>query len=843
MALPSNLISEFVKITKDNTPKKTETIVYGTIVKSDESTYMKIDGSELLTPVILTTNVVDGERVTGMIKNHSLVVTGNITSPSARTAEVEGVNEALKELDILIADKISVNELNANVINAVTGKFQEIVSGKLTTDELYAAFAEIMTLKVGSLNANNITADKLAAALASFVVVTAGTANFDKATVQHLVANLFNLTGSGVMEDVFIHNLKIAYAQMVSASIGNLVLQSSSGEYYQIDVDQEGNVSATKVEPSPDEIENGVYGETRPILATSMTVDDMNASDIKAVHMLINKIDAARIDVDQLFANTTFTNLLATSNIIGGKSLTIIAGESELAQEAAKNASKIFRQETQPDVESGIKNGDIWIKPSTGAMYQADTLNFSIDEDGVIYLEHEAGDGYSARISPNDPYTLETNFKMVVNSDSIVTAMPATWNRVLDNETLSLIENLNDTVDGKTTVFYQPDDPVTTGGDVQKGDLWYDTDTNPVAIKRRVGTEWIDITDEALSQALAAAKDAADIADKKIVSYAQTGKPGENDGIIPNEGDLWIDTDDGNKLYRYDKVNGWLPYQDAAIAESRAYAKSLADGLKDEVDGKTTVFYQNEEPTEGMSVGDMWYDTNADPVEVRRYDGNSWGDPITDTIFSKALGLAGTAIAIADGKIVSYASDTEPSNPSDGDIWINTADGNKLYRYDKNGGWKRYQDSDIKEAMDLADFAKIHDGIDEPSPDGLLVGKVWIDRGSNPPLLKRWNGSDWDVVNDLEEVNKISAALAEQQKLIDEKINKLATATDLDSVGFHVYKPGYKDQNEVVIDKDSVDIKVGGKVATSVVPKGLVIGNYLAWQPEESGGLAFNLIS
>lgn len=713
MALPSNLISEFVKITKDNTPKKTETIVYGTIVKSDESTFMKIDGSELLTPVILTTNVVDGERVTAMIKNHSLVVTGNITSPSARTAEVEDVNMALKELDILIADKISVNELNANVINAVTGKFQEIVAGKLTTDELYAAFADIMTLKVGTLNANNITTDKLAAALASFVVVTAGTANFDKATVQHLVANLFNLTGSGVMEDVFIHNLKIAYAQMVSASIGNLVLQSSAGDYYQIDVDQEGNVSATKVEPSPSEIENGVYGETRPILATSMTVDDMNASDIKAVHMLINKIDAARIDVETLFANTTFTNLLATSNIIGGKSLTMIAGDSELAQEAAKNASKIFRQETQPDVESGIKNGDIWIKPSTGAMYQADTLNFSIDEDGVIYLEHEAGDGYSARISPNDPYTLETNFKMVVNSDSIVTAMPATWNRVLDNETLSLIENLTDTVDGKTTVFYQPDDPVTSGADVQKGDLWYDTDTNPVAIKRRVGTEWIDITDEALSQALAAAKDAADIADKKIVSYAQTGKPGENDGIKPNEGDLWIDTDDGNKLYRYDKVNGWKPYQDTAI----------------------------------------------------------------------------------------------------------------------------------KDALELAEFATIYDGTEEPSTDSLQVGKVWIDRGSTPLMLKRWTGTSWEIVNDLEDINTISADIIEQQNAIKNRIDELATATTLDADGFHVYKPGYKDQNEVVIDQDSVDIKVGGSTASSFVPKGIIIGNYLAWQPEGSGGLAFNLIS
>ena len=54
MSLSSDLISEFVKVTKDDEKQKSETIVYGTTVVYEGSTYVKLDGSELLTPVSTT---------------------------------------------------------------------------------------------------------------------------------------------------------------------------------------------------------------------------------------------------------------------------------------------------------------------------------------------------------------------------------------------------------------------------------------------------------------------------------------------------------------------------------------------------------------------------------------------------------------------------------------------------------------------------------------------------------------------------------------------------------------------------------------------------------------------
>lgn len=79
MALSNDLISQFVKVTKDEVDTKKETTVYGTIVEKDGDKYVKLDGSELLTPITSTTDAENNERVTVMIKDHGATVTGNIS--------------------------------------------------------------------------------------------------------------------------------------------------------------------------------------------------------------------------------------------------------------------------------------------------------------------------------------------------------------------------------------------------------------------------------------------------------------------------------------------------------------------------------------------------------------------------------------------------------------------------------------------------------------------------------------------------------------------------------------------------------------------------------------------
>ena len=112
MPLSSDLVSQFVKITKDNKRTKTETTVYGTIVDYSDSKYVRLDGSDLLTPVTMTVDAKAGDRVTVRLKNHTATVTGNITSPAARVETVKVVVDSVTDVENILADTVTTEVLN-----------------------------------------------------------------------------------------------------------------------------------------------------------------------------------------------------------------------------------------------------------------------------------------------------------------------------------------------------------------------------------------------------------------------------------------------------------------------------------------------------------------------------------------------------------------------------------------------------------------------------------------------------------------------------------------------------------------------------------------------------------
>lgn len=123
MDLSSELLSQFVKVTQGEKNTKNESTVYGTAVKQNGKTYVKIDGSNLLTPVAATADTVDGERVIVMLKNHTATITGNITAPAARVLDIEVAVDAANEA------KASANQANqtANQANQTMAALFDLV--------------------------------------------------------------------------------------------------------------------------------------------------------------------------------------------------------------------------------------------------------------------------------------------------------------------------------------------------------------------------------------------------------------------------------------------------------------------------------------------------------------------------------------------------------------------------------------------------------------------------------------------------------------------------------------------------------------------------------------------
>lgn len=119
-------------------------------------------------------------------------------------------------------------------------------------------------------------------------------------------------------------------------------------------------------------------------------------------------------------------------------------------------------------------------------------------------------------------------------------------------------------------------------------------------------------------------------------------------------GDLWIDTNDGNKLYR-STVAG-----DTTIATGHW---TLFEDLN-----KTTTFAQTSIPT-STAIGDVWIDTDDGN---KQYRAASIG---ADQI------IAGEWVLIQDqNKTTTFAQDAIPTSIAVGDTWVDTNDSNKLYR-------------------------------------------------------------------------------------------------------------------------------------------------------------------
>ena len=82
LKLDKHVIDMFTELTKPSDDVKMEKTCYGTISVVDGTRYVKLDGSDLLVPAASTVKTSHGDRVTVLMKNHSLTVTGNLTAPA-----------------------------------------------------------------------------------------------------------------------------------------------------------------------------------------------------------------------------------------------------------------------------------------------------------------------------------------------------------------------------------------------------------------------------------------------------------------------------------------------------------------------------------------------------------------------------------------------------------------------------------------------------------------------------------------------------------------------------------------------------------------------------------------
>jgi hypothetical protein len=146
-----------------------------------------------------------------------------------------------------------------------------------------------------------------------------------------------------------------------------------------------------------------------------------------------------------------------------------------------------------------------------------------------------------------------------MTTTSIIPIVAATTEEI--DELQTEIDTIEVSVNGKNHIYRQATAPDGTAFPLTEGDVWFDTNDGNKQYYW-TGTAWVSVQDlgiaaaetaaaaaeSAAAAAVAAAAAAQTTADGKNRIYRQTTQP---TGGTYVEGDLWFDTDDDNKFYRF----------------------------------------------------------------------------------------------------------------------------------------------------------------------------------------------------------------------------------------------------------------------------------------------------
>lgn len=323
MALSNDLISQFVKATKDEVTTKTETTVYGTVVEVDGTKFVQIDGSEVLTPISSTADAKENDRVTVTIKDHSATIVGNNSSPSATTESVENVGNKITEVEILVADKVSTS-----VFDAEKGRIDELVSDNVLIKEKLTA----QSASIDSLEADNVTINETLVAHKADIddleahKLTATDADLKYATIENLNAtntNVYNLNATyGEFSDLTTKKLEahdasinsleanklsatdadLKYATIENLNATNANVDSLEADVADIDTLIFGSASGTSIQTS---FANAVIAQLGNAQIKSAMIESVSASQITAGDIITNNVRVLSEDGKLLISDET----------------------------------------------------------------------------------------------------------------------------------------------------------------------------------------------------------------------------------------------------------------------------------------------------------------------------------------------------------------------------------------------------------------------------------------------------------------------------------------------------------------------------------------------------------
>ena len=289
---------------------------------------------------------------------------GSVGSLQIKAAAIQSAHIQTAAITRAHIAEALIETLNVNALNAVTAKIQELAAGSITTDELYTSIAMIATAQLTTaniINANiewaqieSLAADiatiskaqittanineanidwaaitTLSAAVASMVKADIKTADIDWSHIKDLATDTAIIT-QGTAGELYIAKLAVTEANMVSLTVGELVVKGEDGRFYSISVDGDGNITSTVKQIANDDVADASIHGGEKIIEGSITAGTLNVQEIFGDNATIRNLIAANLDVDTLFAREATLNAINAMDITSNTYLKLmVSGKAD----------------------------------------------------------------------------------------------------------------------------------------------------------------------------------------------------------------------------------------------------------------------------------------------------------------------------------------------------------------------------------------------------------------------------------------------------------------------------------------------------------------------------------
>ena len=286
-----------------------------------------IDTAQIKDAAITRAKIGNAAIGTAQIED-AAITRAKIDSAAIGTAQIE--DAAITSAKIASAAIGAAQIQDACITDA---KIQDASISMAKIRDLQAQVAQIVAASIQDAHITTAQIDDLAAAVAKLIHAEVGVGEFTLAEIKNLLAEALALE-QGSADSMYITNLAVTSANLLSAMLGKLVLKGEDGKYYQVMVGADGTIHTQEVEPSEAEIEAGETEGGQGIVDTSANFADLTAQNIKGNEAIFQTILAQSMTAgkltagEALIASATIPTLYATSIQAIGNSMDLSANQS-----------------------------------------------------------------------------------------------------------------------------------------------------------------------------------------------------------------------------------------------------------------------------------------------------------------------------------------------------------------------------------------------------------------------------------------------------------------------------------------------------------------------------------